>query len=136
MVAFEFSRPERRRGMLNITPLIDVIFLLIVFYLLTSKFVVIESLTLDLTSSSKQEIVSPNKESIIISIYGDQHFSFGQIKGKLAVLGDTLKERFDNLEQRSIVISIDQYVKVQQLVASMDQIKQAGGKNISLISHE
>src|SRR5882757_3610775 len=72
---FEFDRSTRKKvASLNLTPLIDVMFILIIFFMLTSSFMKIESMELMLPSApgkaaEKSEVmrlfIEPNGDMIL-----------------------------------------------------------------------
>ena len=55
------------RGALDITPLVDLVFLLIIFFLLSTTFRITPGIKIDLPQASSQKIVSEKKE-ITLSI--------------------------------------------------------------------
>lgn len=136
MQEISFARSKKNKSNLNMTPLIDVIFLLIVFFLLTSKFIVVESISLDLTSTNQQDTVIAAQESILIQILPQGKFAISGKEGEIKTIGNYLHKNFGKIVDRSIVLELHDNVLVQDMVTAMDFIKIAGGTEISLAYNE
>lgn len=128
----EFRRSVRRKSHINLTSLIDVIFLLIVFFMLTSKFSVSEVINLDLSGMENSDTASSGT-SILIELEKDNKFKLlGEVYSMESLdlkLQDLLKEN----NKRDIVLMSRYGVTVQEVVTAMERIKFAGGENISLV---
>ncbi len=124
----EFEGRARIHSHLDIAPLIDIVFLLLVFFMLTSTFMVPEAIELELPESSSATVTDITP--IIVSL--DQ-------TGQLALNGERIE-----LEQlrgaiepllktdAAITLKSDARTEVQQLLAVMDEIRAAGGTDVAL----
>jgi len=126
----EFERVTRRKmRALNLTPLIDVLFILIIFFMLTTSFMKIESMELNLPaagaakSAVKQEVVR-----VFLSANGD--ITLGSRKLNQDDLAESLTRMLEtNPEIRVMLLTADG-VTMQQLVSIMDRIYMIGGKSL------
>ncbi len=117
----------------DITPLVDVVFILLIFFIVSSVFKKDElALVLNLPTSSAKEIELKQKE-IIIELSID----------KLAIYGkeltlDELHEKLIEIEDktRNIIFRIDKDVKYEKVVKILDAIQKNQLFNISLITEE
>lgn len=125
----EFEGRARIRSHLDIAPLIDVVFLLLVFFMLTSNFMTPEAVELNLPESGSA--VSHEQTPIIVTLAQGGEITLNGEALELAALGLRLETRPDIGEQ-SITLKSDAGVEVQQLIQVMDQIRGAGGVNIAL----
>lgn len=123
----EFERSTRRTLNLPLTPLIDVMFILIVFFMLTTSFMRIESLELMLPSAGK---VSDKKEITHIFIKETGEIVFGSRTVEQDELEESLKRIFANDTATPVMILSAEGVTMQQLVAVMDKVTGAGGKSL------
>ncbi len=123
----EFDRSPRRSLSLPLTPLIDVVFILIVFFMLTTSFMRIESLELMLPSSGK---VSDKKEVTHIFVQENGELILGKRKIEPDELDETLVRLFSNDPSSPVMVLTDDGVTMQQLVAVMDKVTGAGGKSL------
>ncbi len=123
----EFERTSRRSLNLPLTPLIDVVFILIIFFMLTTSFMNIESLELMLPSSGK---VSDKKEVTHIFIKENGELILGKRNVELDELSETLVRVFSKDPSSPVMLLSADGVTMQQLVAVMDKVKASGGKSL------
>jgi len=115
----------------DITPLLDVVFILLIFFIVSSVFKKDElALVLNLPTSSAQEIQLKEKE-IIIEINSE----------KLAIYGkevniEDLDKQMNEIEdkKRNIIFRIDKDVKYENVVKVLDVLQKNQLFNISLIT--
>ncbi len=126
----EFEGRSRIRAHLDLAPLIDVVFLLLVFFMLTSTFLVPESMDLQLPTA---ETSQPNlPEGIVVTLTKT---------GEVAINGEivhwdnvrtTLERLMQERPQAPVVLRSDARTEVQQLLRLMDEVRLAGGTDIAL----
>ncbi len=123
----EFERTQRRSLSLPLTPLIDVVFILIIFFMLTTSFMRIESLELMLPSAGK---ASDKREVTNIFIHANGEIILGKRKVEPDELSETLTRIFSSDPTSPIMLLTADGVTMQQLVAVMDKVTGAGGKSL------
>ena len=118
---------------LEITPLVDVIFLLLIFFVLSTQFIDLKSMSIDLPSIDKKTMsnLPENRVKIEISKEGDVLIN--------NIILDTFSLKSLNKELRSIspeiktaIISADSDTKYQYLVTIMESLNRNGFKNIQI----
>lgn len=126
----EFVREHPRGKALNLTPLIDVVFLLIIFFMLTSHFRQYEALELALPVGAVT--VAPESSPLTLLVGAGGKIILDQETLHI----DTLRERLPALLQgdgaRPVVIMSTNDVTVQEVVSVVDSVTQAGGTQVSL----
>lgn len=123
----EFERTSRRTLNLPLTPLIDVMFILIIFFMLTTSFMRVESLELMLPSAGR---VSDKKEVTHLFIQANGEMILGKRTVDPDDLEKTLVRLFAKDEATPIMLLTADGVTMQQLVAVMDRVTAAGGKSL------
>lgn len=126
----EFKRIQPKRHPINLTPIIDIVFLLIVFFMLSSNFALTESIGVVLPSQGSKTIDS--KDIVRINIIGGDSV---QIDGNDIALASLHKYLAPYLSQNAdipIVLKVFSHVSVQEMVWVMDEVRFAGGKTISM----
>ncbi len=124
---FERSNKKAVSGLL-LTPLIDIVFILIIFFMLTTSFMRVESLELILPSKGGK--AAQKQDVIKFMIYDNGE---AQLSGKILKANEinaSLRELFSKDENARIMILTGDNVSMQQLVSAMDQIYAAGGQSI------
>ena len=115
----------------DITPLIDVVFILLIFFIVSSVFKKDElALVLNLPTSSAQEIELKQKE-IIIELNSEEL----AIYGKESTL-ESLEEEIIKIEdkERNIIFRIDKEVKYEKIIEVLGILQKHQLFNISLIT--
>lgn len=105
---------------INISPLIDVIFILLIFFVVTMAFSDKRSLDIDVPSSSNSAQISGNFANIAVSASGEIFFdsqkcSLAAVAGKMASSG-----------KRSALVYADKSVRADRLVEVIDSVRSAG----------
>lgn len=125
----EFRRPPPQEIRLKITPLIDMVFLLLVFFLLTSSFVLQEGIKVDLPSAKSSEI-QQEKEEIVISITKDNEIYLNQRQVDLETLSQGLVEIIKEDPNKPVVIRADKGIILEMAVKVLDIVRLSGAKRV------
>lgn len=126
------ARKNRREHLVpELTPLIDVVFLLLIFFMVSSVFKKEElSLLLNLPKTEQGKKQKTQKEVITIEI-GDQKIAF---EAKELTLNE-LKSKLSTLEQKTLInLRVDGSVKYERLVEVLDLLQKNKLENLSLIT--
>jgi len=132
------SRASRREATVELTPLIDVVFLLLIFFMVSTSFVQNQALNVDLPQANGD--AQPN-EDLFINVVVQQNGRY-EIEGSIVVdtslqgLAKTLQAVVEkNVARRTslpVVISADATATHQSVVRVMDACAQVGLTQISL----
>ncbi len=125
----EFAR-KTRNGMrgLPLTPLIDVVFILIIFFMLTTSFMKTESLELILPSKGGK--AAEKQEVVRLLLFGDGTMKIGTRPVTSGALDESLKALFAKDASTKMMVLAGDGVTMQQMVNAMDRIYAAGGQSI------
>lgn len=121
------SRPSLR---LNLAPLIDVVLILLIFFMLTSTFVVAEAIDIDLPFSKSSQETEETQIVVLLSLDGQVALN-DEVVGR-DVLSERLTGLFEARPDRPATLKADADVSVQQLLEIMDLIREAGGRHVSI----
>ena len=128
-----FRRPvERRETVFDLMPLIDVIFLLIIFFMLTTSFrAVFQGIKVDLpTTTTPQEKI---EENIIISIRKDNRIYLDKTQVTTSKLVSSLKKKLGG-KKGLVIVNADKEVRHGKVVEVMDLAKQAGAGRLGILT--
>ena len=126
----EFEGRSRIDSHLDIAPLIDVIFLLLVFFMLTSTFLTPEAVELSLPESSSAEAVE--QSPVTVTIDHEEALTLNGKTIQLKALQKAVKPLLEEDPGSPVTLKSDASVQVQTLLKVMDAIRSAGGDNIAL----
>jgi biopolymer transport protein ExbD len=126
----EFEGRARIHSHLDIAPLIDIVFLLLVFFMLTSTFMVPEAIELELPESSSAQVsdVTP----IVVALNQNGELTLNGERIELGQLRAAIEPLIKQSADAPITVKSDASTQVQQLLKVMDEIRAAGGTDVAL----
>lgn len=129
-----FSRAELDRLEVNITPLIDVVFLLLIFFMVTTTFNQQAELRVDLPEASAEEqVIDVMPVEITIDTAGIYFVNGASLsKNDASGLMQSLQKILDNDEDRSVIIRADATTPHQAVVTAMDVVSRLGISKLSI----
>ena len=120
---------------INVAPLIDIVFLLLIFFMLTSEFT--DFKTIDMISPNQSSTnIQNNDLPIIINLSENGLIEIDKIEIKLEDLSETIQMKLLNSNNKKIVISTLNETKINNLIIVVDTIRSLGIENIALITKE
>lgn len=122
----EFERRRKARTELSIAPLIDVVFLLLIFFMLSSHFVSHPGIKITLPEAGTAE---QHGDDVIIFIGEDNLIYLDGREILLEELFDTLAEKFDKVKG-SVIIKADEKIDLGLAVRVMDISRQAAAEGV------
>lgn len=125
-----FERPTRQSRGVPMTSLIDVVFLLLIFFMLSTSFVRTESLELILPGKGEKVTVEKKLMQVYVNKKEEIYINHRPVNEEM--LADILKRKFSKSPDLNILLLSGEGVSVQQLVTVMDKIYSSGGKNLSV----
>ncbi len=115
---------------LNIAPLIDMVFILLIFFLVTTSFV--QETGIDVSRPTASTAVSKEDATILIAIDEDNRvFMEGQQIDVRAVRANMQRALAENPEG-SVVVVADRGSSTGTAIRVMDGCREAGAENVSL----
>lgn len=126
----DFERKRRPFQEINLTALIDIVFHLLVFVMLTTTFVVSESMELSLPSSKGKR--GSTLDIMHIQVMQDGNLLVNNEATTSDGLSSILASKLGDDPEAKIAIFTTPGVSVQQLVAVMDTVYLTGGRNVQV----
>jgi biopolymer transport protein ExbD len=128
----KFRRPKTERPHIEITPIIDMVFILLVFFMLSSAFLK-PVIKMNLPVAVLRD--EPEKKNIAISITKDERIYLNQKPVQKDQLEKAVEELIRENPDAGVVFSGDEGIKYGLFVEVMDMAKLSGAKTIAL-EHE
>ncbi len=126
-----FRTPRRPVLELGMIPLIDIVFLLLIFFMLTSRFVVHEGIQVDLPVTDKPHAIAA-QETHRLTVRADGVIGFAGRLMTLRELGLFLDRQDETFLQTPIEILSDRRASVQTLVSLLELLRDRGAVRVSL----
>ena len=125
------SEKSTKRYGIDMTPLIDVVFLLLIFFMLTFA-IQGQGLTLKLPKGAKSEKKNAEKE-IRLKISQNDSLSLNDRQIKIGSLKDILGEQLRKRKRKLVIIDSAPKVKYGLFAQILDISREAGAENFSII---
>ena len=124
----EFEARKRIKTHLDIAPLIDIVFLLLIFFMLTANFIMQPGIKIKLPTAQTAKPQEEEKLTIFISrenniFLNDQNVNIDELR-------ETVKMELESVPKKIIVLKADESVNLGLAVKVMDISKQAGANGI------
>ncbi|MBW1889301.1 MAG: biopolymer transporter ExbD [Deltaproteobacteria bacterium] len=131
-----FPKKERYFYQLQapLTSLIDIVFLLLIYFLLTTNFIVDEGIKIKLPNASATSAQTEKEITIVVDKKGSTFIENREVP--LNQLFGVLKERLQGREDGLVVIRADRGVVLNKAVRVMDVAKAAGAGRLALATEK
>ena len=127
-----FARTERRTRPIPLTPLIDVVFLLIIFFMLSTTFIRIEAMELGLPGKGDGKSAAAGKAPLLIDIAGNGGVYWQRELVLPTTLRTKLEEELGRDANRKVLVRSGKDITVQKLVSVLDIVYLAGVKDVAV----
>ncbi|HHS14302.1 MAG TPA: biopolymer transporter ExbD [bacterium] len=128
----QFREKKKKRVIINITSLVDVLFLLLIFFIVSSTFIEQPGMKLDLPETSGQPPV--RVEGVVLSITADGAMYLNDDPVTLENLKDRLKPLIKNLGEEGLMLKADEAVRYGLVVEAMDTARLAGVQKLVVVT--
>ena len=128
------SDQKKSRSLLNITPLIDVLFILIIFFAVSSTFLEQPGIKLALPEAKQTELQKIEKAVLFIS--AEQRLLLREKEISIENLGPMLKDLMDQSLDRALIINADKGVPHGFVVQVMDIARQNGVQKLVIATEQ
>jgi len=125
-------RQDRRKSEseVNLTPMLDVVFIMLIFFIVTASFV--KESGIEISRPGASTAVRKEKGNILIAISANDQIWMNRRQVDPRALRANIERAHAENPQGAVVIQADKAAKTGFLVQVMDAARQAGVKDISL----
>ena len=126
-----YQREEKELISINITPLIDIVFLLLVFFMLATSF--IQKSTIEINLSSGKTVKIDNAKNTAVVILNKKGLIYLNNKLiKVTNIRNEIKNIIEKNPKYKILIKSHKKVPVQKVIRLIEEVRLAGTDNIKL----
>jgi biopolymer transport protein ExbD len=119
-----FSQTEKPVMSINIAPLVDMVFLLIIFILLSSTFILQPGIKVKLPSARAGELQP--KLPLVVTMTYDGEIYLNDVQVTLRDFPEVLSRQLAGVQDKTLVIKADKDVHHGMVVQIMDMAKRVG----------
>lgn len=126
------SRRLVRQGLsLDLTPMVDVVFLLIIFFMVSTTFITLESgLPVDLPNAQTSQVQASDLPTVTIA--ADETIYLAGVQTDETSLVTSLRALIDTSGSGVVILRADRTVQHGLTVRVMDLIRQSGAERIAI----
>jgi len=125
------ARPNRRRtAELNLAPLIDMVFILLIFFLVTTSFV--KETGIDVTRPTAATAVTKNRATILVAIDESNRIFMEHREIDVRAVRANVERALAENPEGAVVVVADRDSATGTAIEVMDGCRLAGAENVSL----
>lgn len=123
-------RSKRQTLEINIAPLIDMVFILLIFFLVTTSFV--KETGIEVNRPAAATAVSKEKANILIGVTKDNRIFMDNREIDIRTLRANVERALAENPESSVVIVADRESRTGMAIQAMDACRMAGAQNVSI----
>lgn len=129
----QFEGKRRSSHVPNITPLIDIVFLLLIFFMLTSHFIREDTLNIQLPEAESGQQLDQRKSIEVVINAQEQWLYQGDIVDA-ETLRQVLREELLKSEGKRVRIRGDKFADLGNAVSLLDLVREAGATGVDIVT--
>ena len=128
----DIPREHKRMREVNLLPVINLVFLLLIFFMVAGTIEKVDILPIDLPLADNGKMLDEGRIVILLGLHdevlvNDEFIDLAQVPG---ILKNALKED----PEKIISVKGDAQLPAARVIAMMDIIRASGGRNVSLVT--
>ncbi|MEW6534230.1 MAG: biopolymer transporter ExbD [Candidatus Auribacterota bacterium] len=123
-------RPVRDTGRFDITPLVDVVFLLLIFFMLSSSFILQPGIPVDLPQAN--ETPQHQEENLVVTLTREHQLFFNNERVTFEGLQRRLRSMARKNKDGMLIIKADANTRHGRVVDIMNSARQAGIERMAI----
>lgn len=132
----EFEGLRRRSDLPNLTPLIDIVFLLLVFFMLTAHFVEDEAIPLQLPAADSGVPLPDQEQPLLLTVDAQGRLLLQQQSVSESELLALLQAQWQTRSNRQLTLKGDAGVALGQMVRLLDIARQSGAAGVDIVTRK
>ena len=125
---------KQEEAEINITPMLDIVFIMLIFFIVTTSFV--KESGIDIQRPSAKTSEKKKQASILIAINQAGEIWIDRRRVDIRAVSSNIEKLKAESPEGSVVIQADKNALTDILVKVMDQVRMAGVKKISVATSE
>lgn len=128
----EFARNTRKLRAISMVSLIDIVFTIILFFLVAGHLEKFSVIAVDLPIADSGQRLEEGPIVVLLGKYGETIINENNFEGEQ--VSAELKRQLQINPERVVTIKADAHLEANKLVDFLEEIRAAGGKNLSLVT--
>ncbi len=125
-------RTEIKKGQIDIAPMIDVVFLLLIFFMLTSNFILQPGISVNLPKAMTSEVL--NNRNLVITLSGQDLLYLEEAPTTVGELKNKIREAAQ--DGRTVLLKADTSASLGRVVELWDLCREMGVSQINIATNQ
>ncbi len=130
MIQRRFSSPSQDNQEINLSPLIDMVFILLIFFIVTTVFV--EETGVEIDKPEAASAIDLEQNSILIALTADGEVVYGGRNVGLNGIRGIIQRLTRDDPNMPVIIQADRTVSTDRLVRALDEAKLGGAERVNI----
>ena len=131
---FPYFKNEEDDIEINMTPMLDVVFILLIFFIVTTSFVREAGVSIDRPEA--QSAASLSQQAIVVAITNNNQIWIDRRQVDLRSVRRNIERLLAQSPESSVIIQSDQAAQTGVLIKVLDQSKLAGASQIAVATQQ
>ena len=132
---FGRGREDEGDEQINLTPMLDVVFIMLIFFIVTATFVKEVGLDVNQPDDDKPKTVDPDKKSIVVRITSRDRIVIAQRDVDWRAVRANIERLHAENPEAPVIIQPHEDSTTEAMIHVMDSARQAGVYNVSLAAN-
>ena len=129
-----FRQKKSQEASVDMSPLIDMVFILLIFFMVSSTFVKDMKLDLNRPGASSASKASSKVVRVYIDNVGDTYVDGQSVK--VWAIQSKLREILRTSAEKSVLVVTDDKIAVDKLIEVVDQCRMSGAKDVAVATEK
>lgn len=126
----KFRRKEHGVDSIDVSPLIDMVFILLIFFMVTTTFV--KDMKLDLDRPSAASASPLNEKVVRVYIDGNREIIIDNQPIKVWAMQSKLRDLLRSSTDKAVLVVTDTEIPVETLIDVIDECKLSGARDVAV----
>ena len=131
---FPFFKGEEEEAEINMTPMLDVVFIMLIFFIVTTSFVRETGVEVNRPLAESSEKLPQN--AILVAITDNNQIWIDRHRTDSRAVRRNIERLLAENPDSTVIIQADEQAPTGTLITVLDQTKLAGAKNIAVSSNQ
>ena len=126
------SKRDSDENKINLTPMLDVVFIMLIFFIVTATFVKEVGLDVNQPEDDKPKTIDPDKKSIVVRVTNRDRIVIAQRDVDIRSVRANIERMHAENPEAPVIIQPHPDSKTETMIHIMDSARLAGVLNVSL----
>ena len=126
------SKRDSDENKINLTPMLDVVFIMLIFFIVTATFVKEVGLDVNQPEDDKPKTIDPDKKSIVVRVTNRDRIVIAQRDVDIRSVRANIERMHAENPEAPVIIQPHPDSKTETMIHIMDSARLAGVHNVSL----